>query len=139
MSAAAQVFDERHCPNCRRMKPAEEFRSHCYCTECKRTYNQSRYAKMQDGTWKPKTVAERAPPRPRLVERVPDPVVEVQQTVYVAVAAVTTPAQEARLEAAMEAFMLEFGFTTLRVVYTRLEGSIGRKHRLELAREGWIA
>lgn len=46
---------------------------------------------------------------------------------------------EHRLRVAMLAYMREFGFSRLRVTYTRLEGEIARSKRIELAREGWIA
>lgn len=46
---------------------------------------------------------------------------------------------ETALRLAMLAYMAEFGFTKLRVTYTRLEGEIARVRRRELAAEGWIA
>jgi hypothetical protein len=125
---------ERHCPNCRRLKPVEEFRSNRYCVTCKASYARHRYAEMKAGTWKPKAREEYAPPRPRITGAVPVEAVHVHPT-----AAPTTSAQETRLREALEAFMLEFGFTTLRVVYARLEGEVARKFRGTLARDGWIA
>lgn len=49
------------------------------------------------------------------------------------------PAVETELKAALKAYMAEFGFTQLRVTYTRLENEIAREHRLELFLEGWVA
>lgn len=51
----------------------------------------------------------------------------------------SAPDSETALRLALLAYMAEFGFTALKVTYTRLEGEVARTHRLELAREGWIA
>jgi hypothetical protein len=138
---APLILPERHCPNCRLLRPVDQFRSHRYCVECQADYHARRYQRMQDGSWKPKTPAERAPQRPRILPGA-KPVTPAcgPELKYTGPApAVSTPDQEAQLRHALEAFMVEFGFTALRVVYARLEGEIARKHRRTLARDGWIA
>jgi hypothetical protein len=131
---AALVFVERHCSKCRRLRPVEQFRFSRYCADCIATYNRQRNAAIQDGTWTPKTIAERAPRRCGVdYQPLVEAVAERAQPLVI------TPEGEHALRAAIEAFMDEFGFTALRVTFTRLEGEIAHTRRLELAVQGWIA
>jgi hypothetical protein len=133
-------FTERHCARCRRMKPVEEFRSNGYCTACKSAYNAERNEALKAGKWKPKKVAERAPPlsyrgKPTaagvaagLPERPEPPAAKV----------VVPFGADAALQAAMSAFMREHGFGALHATLARIESELARSKRAELFREGWI-
>lgn len=134
MTAAAQVFAEKHCPNCRRMKPVEAFRSHCYCLECRAAYQRARHKAIREGSWKPKTRCEYTAQRASAVIRDAQPP-EPPPPLFPPV----TEAAEDRLRTLMLAFMAEFGFTALHVTYVKLEGEVARKRRMDVAREGWIA
>lgn len=48
-------------------------------------------------------------------------------------------AKDADLREAMEAFLMDFGFTALRVTIGRLESELSKEHRQLLALQGWIA
>lgn len=134
MNALAQVFTERHCSMCKRLKPLEAFSpSAMRCLDCNRTYQRERNARIREGTWKPRGYEQRGRPFPIVSAPPPTSPVEPEQLSAIPGAA------EASLRFAIEAFMVEFGFTALKVTYTRLEGEIARKHRLDIAREGWIA
>lgn len=123
MNALARAFETRRCTMCKTTKPAEAFSSTSLrCRDCNRAYQKDRNRKLRAGTWKPHGVMQVTPPK------------------LAHTGAASTSAQaEASLRYALEAFMVEFGFTALKVTYTRLEGELSKKHRLDLAREGWIA